>query len=98
MRLYYKDDDSKLHSLTIERAFIRSDASSECLLSVHDMTRCGFDVRFDADAAYVIHPESSARCTINFTDGIYTLKKPFFPCTRIGEGLHRGGFGGPPGR
>jgi transposase InsO family protein len=41
------------------------------------MTRCGFDVRFDADAAYVIHPESSARCTINFTDGIYTL--PFVP-------------------
>ena len=25
-------------------------------------------------------------------------KKPFFPCTRIEEGLHRGGFGGPPGR
>ena len=79
--LWIADDMNVVHSITIADAFIRDDDVPESLLSVSDLNRCGFDVRFNRDDFYIVFTggQSSNLLLIRMTGKFYrgTFQLPF---------------------
>ena len=79
--LWIADDMNVVHSITIADAFIRDDDVPESLLSVSDLNRCGFDVRFNRDDFYIVFTgeQSSNLPLIRMTGKFYrgTFQLPF---------------------